>query len=91
VTDLAYPDTDITVEIKTVPGATCTIMVTLPKTGTVSNKPADRIKEADSNGIITWTWFLHRHTSPGDGTFTFTIEKDGNVLEQSFPYTVKPQ
>jgi len=91
VTEPVYPDSDITVAIKTVPGATCTIKVVLPKTGTVSNKPADRTREADSNGEVAWTWHLHRHTGAGDGTLTFTIEKDGNSLEQSFTFTVKPQ
>jgi len=89
VTDPARPDSDITVTIKTVPGATCTIKAVLPITGTVSNKPIDRTKEADANGEITWTWLLHRHTGAGDGTFIFTVKKDANVFEQSFPFTVK--
>lgn len=91
VTEPVYPDSDITVEIKTAPGATCTIKAKLPKTGTVSNKPADRTKDADDNGVVTWTWHLHRHTAAGDGTLIFTIEKDGSSLEQSFTFTVKPQ
>jgi len=91
VTEPVYPDNDITVEIKTVPGATCTIKAILPVTGSISSKPDDRTKEADSEGGVSWQWHLHRHTAAGDGTLIFTIEKDGNTLEQSFTFTIKPE
>lgn len=90
VTQPIYADTEITVEIKTVPGATCTVWNILPKTGTISSKPVDREKVAGDDGVITWTWQLHRHTGAGEATLKFVVVKDDNTLEQTFPYTVSP-
>ncbi len=89
VTDPVHPDEDITVVITTTPGASCTIKVLLPVTGTISTSPVEKTVIADADGVATWSWHLHRHVSPGNGKFTFTVEVDGQVTIEEFTYRVR--
>ena len=88
VTDPVRPDEYITVQIKTTPGASCTIKVQLPVTGTISTSPAEKKVIADADGKAVWNWHLHRHVSLGEGIFTFTVEADGKVTIEEFTYKV---
>jgi uncharacterized delta-60 repeat protein len=89
VTDPLKPDGDIEVVITTTPGASCTIKVKLPVTGTISTKPIDKTVIADADGKATWTWYLHRHVSAGKGLFTFTVEAGDQITIEEFDFTVK--
>jgi archaellin len=72
----AHPGDDVTVTIKTAPGAEVTILFTMPN-GTASAYPKDNVKTAGEDGIITWTWNINSHVPAGEASYTFTIKMDG--------------
>ena len=71
----AHPDSDVTVVIKTEPGAEVTIVFTMPN-GDDSAFPEDCTKTAGDDGMVTWTWNIYWRVPPGDGQFTITAKKD---------------
>jgi hypothetical protein len=75
VTD-SHPGEDITVTIKTAPGAEVKILFTMPN-GTKSSFPADNTKTAKADGIIKWTWSINSHVPGGEATFTISAKLDG--------------
>ncbi len=74
----AHPGDDVTVSVKTAPGAEVTILFTMPN-GTASAYPKDNVKTAGEDGIITWTWNINSHVPAGEATFTFTVTLDGQT------------
>jgi len=88
VTDPSRPDSDIEVVIQTLPGATCSIQPVNPQTGTRSSRPAEKIKVADEQGLVSWVWHMHRHVALGKGSFEFTAEFGDQRLEKSFVWRV---
>ncbi len=72
----AHPGNDVTVTVKTAPGAEVTIIFTMPN-GTVSTFPADKTKVAGADGLVTWTWNINSHVPAGEATYTFTAKLDG--------------
>ena len=72
----AHPGNDVTVTIKTAPGAEVTILFTMPG-GTASAFPTDYKKTAGTDGLITWTWNINSHTPAGDATYTFAANLNG--------------
>lgn len=72
----------------TAPGATCTIKVTNPKTGTVSAYPTEKTKVADANGKVVWEWNIPRHVAKGDGTIEVTATKDGQTVTKTVVYRI---
>jgi len=57
------PFTDATLAAKTVPGAACTIVV-LYKSGP-SRARGLVPREANSRGVVSWTWRVGSNTTPG--------------------------
>ncbi|PPD58539.1 TAXI family TRAP transporter solute-binding subunit [Dehalogenimonas etheniformans] len=74
----AHPGDDVTVTIKTTPGAEVTILFTMPN-GTNSTFPTDNKKTAGADGRITWTWNINSHVPSGEATFTFTAVLNGQT------------
>ncbi len=72
----AHPGNDVTVTIKTAPGAEVTILFTMPG-GTASAFPTDNKKTAGTDGLITWTWNINSHVPAGEATYTFTANLNG--------------
>jgi uncharacterized protein len=80
----AHPGNDVTVTIKTTPGAEVTILFVMPN-GTNSTFPTDNKKVAGADGLITWTWNINSHVPAGEATYTFTASLNG----QTSTFTVK--
>jgi hypothetical protein len=74
----AHPGDDVTVTVKTAPGAEVKIVFTMP-TGKDSAYPEDNTKTAEDDGIITWTWNINSHVPAGEATYTFTVTIDGQT------------
>lgn len=72
----AHPGDDVTVVVKTAPGAEVKIVFTMPS-GTVSGFPTDNTKIAGADGIITWKWNINSRVPAGEATYTFTIKLAG--------------
>ena len=72
----AHPGNDVTVTVKTAPGAEVTILFTMP-TGAPSAYPADNRKIAGADGLVTWTWNINSHVPAGEATYSFTAKLDG--------------
>jgi len=71
------------VTVKTIPGVHVLFWIVNPSTGTRSSRPADRYREADENGMITWEFNISRHVSKGEGRFEFyvTTSTDADYLK----------
>ncbi|APV44699.1 hypothetical protein Dform_01375 [Dehalogenimonas formicexedens] len=83
----AHPGDDVTVTIKTTPGAEVTILFTMPN-GTNSTLPADNKKTAGADGLITWTWNINSHVPAGEATYTFTAVLNGRTSTLSLKKTI---
>jgi hypothetical protein len=66
LTSLVAPYSDATIEVKTLPGAACTIVV-LYKSGP-SRARGLVPQEASSRGRVSWTWRVGSSTTPGRWT-----------------------
>jgi hypothetical protein len=88
ITDPIRPDDDVEVQIKTLPGATCTIQPVNPKTGTRSSRPEDKVKVANEDGTVTWHWHVHRHVAPGDGRLELTAEFATQRIEKHYLWRI---
>jgi hypothetical protein len=83
----AHPGDDVTVTVKTAPGATVKIVFTMPS-GTVSSYPSDNTKTAGADGIITWTWNINSHIGAGEATYSFNITLNGQTKTASLNKTI---
>jgi hypothetical protein len=83
----AHPGNDVTVTIKTTPGAEVTILFTMPN-GTNSTFPTDNKKTAGADGLITWTWNINSHVPAGEATYTFTGSLNGQTSTLVFKKTI---
>jgi hypothetical protein len=72
----AHPGDDVTVTVKTAPGAEVMVLFTMPN-GTNSAYPKDNPKTAGADGIVTWTWNINSHVPAGEATYTFTAKLNG--------------
>ena len=72
----AHPGSDVTITVKTAPGAEVTILFTMP-TGANSAFPADNTKTAGADGMVSWTWNINSHVPTGEATLTFTAKQGG--------------
>jgi hypothetical protein len=80
----AHPGKDVTVAVKTAPGAAVKITFVMPN-GTESTYPAEREKTAGADGVVSWTWNINSHVPAGEASFVFLVKANG--LEETF--TVK--
>lgn len=83
----AHPGDDVTVTIKTTPGAEVTILFVMPN-GTNSTFPTDNKKVAGADGSITWTWNINSHVPAGEATYTFTASLNGQTSTLSVKKTI---
>ena len=83
----AHPGDDITVSIKTAPGAEVKITFTMPS-GSVSGYPKDNTKTAGADGIITWTWNINSHVAAGEASFAFDITLNGQTRTETVKKTI---
>jgi uncharacterized protein len=88
VTNPARIDSTIRVEVKTAPGAECTIIMTLSE-GTVSGFPKDPVKTADAAGNVAWEWVLFSHTPEGETTLEVTATLNGKSATATTHFTVE--
>jgi hypothetical protein len=79
---------DTSVTATTAPGASCTIKVTNPVTGTVSSYPTDKTKTADASGKVVWTWKIPRQVAKGEGKVEVTATKDGQTATKTVVFKV---
>ena len=77
------PDTPATLTIKTVPNAYVVTWFIMPDTGTRSTRPADRWRQADADGKVTWEFALSHRTHIGEGRFEIyaTTSQDEDFLK----------
>ncbi len=81
-------DADTKVTVKTSPGASCTIKVTNPVTGTVSSYPTDKTKTADASGTLVWSWHIPAHVTKGDGSIEVTATLGSETLSKTAVFRV---
>jgi hypothetical protein len=80
---------EATLEAGTLPGARCTLRVTLPS-GTVSmSKGAQLEPVAGSDGLVSWTWRVGGSTKPGVGEVRAECELDGDRVEVAVEFVVE--
>jgi len=72
----AHPGDDVTVVVKTAPGAEVKITFIMPN-GSPSAYPQDNTKTAGEDGIISWTWNINSHVPAGEASYNFTISLNG--------------
>ena len=89
VTDPVKVNTNISVVVKTNPGAECTIVMTLSE-GTVSGFPKDPVKVADENGDVIWEWVLFSHTPEGNTKLEVTATLGENSATATTYFTAEP-
>jgi hypothetical protein len=77
--DGARPGSDVTVMVKTVPGAEVKITFMMPS-GAESAYPSERTKIAGPDGTISWTWNINSRVPAGEASLIFNI-KSGGVEE----------
>jgi len=67
---------------KTLPGARVMIWMVNPSTGTRSAYPADRYRDADADGLVSWEWTVSARTAVGEGHMELyvTTSTDPTVL-----------
>ena len=84
LTSPAAPFTDATLEIKTSPGAECTIVV-IYKSGPSRARGLVPLA-ADRAGRVAWTWRVGSNTTPGQWPIEVTCRKgeDTGALRTSF-------
>jgi len=58
-------------QISTVPGSVCSILVTLPS-GRTSTASGLSKQTASSSGTVIWSWLVSGNTGPGKGTIQVT-------------------
>ena len=68
---------EATVEVRSLPGAECTIRVRY-KSG-YSTATGLYAKTVDESGIVVWTWTVGTWTTPGTWPIYVTVEKDGET------------
>ena len=82
ITPTIAADEEITITVKTLPGATVFIQVVNPYTGTMSAwpKPADggKIRVADADGMATWSWILYKMVGKGEGELHFLVTSNSD-------------
>ncbi len=78
----AHPGDDVTVTIKTGPGAEAKIVFTMPS-GSVSGYPKDNVKTAGADGLVTWTWNINSHVGAGEASYAFTITLNGETRTET--------
>lgn len=61
------PGGEVTLTAKTVPNARVMLWTVNPSTGNRSAYPADRFKNADASGMVTWVWTISNRTISGEG------------------------
>ncbi|MFH1609367.1 MAG: protease inhibitor I42 family protein [Candidatus Bipolaricaulota bacterium] len=64
--DLVFPGDHALLEVRTCPGAECSIVVILPSGGTSENEELVT-KVADAAGLVRWRWLIGPATKPGHG------------------------
>jgi hypothetical protein len=72
----AHPGKDVTVTVRTAPGALVKITFVMPN-GTESAYPAEREKTAGADGTVSWTWNINSHVPAGEASFNFTVKANG--------------
>ena len=78
----------VVITLRTLPGATVFLQVVNPSTGTRSAwpKPADggKIKTADDEGLVTYSWELYESVAKGEGVLEIlsTSSTDQDYLKQ---------
>jgi hypothetical protein len=89
----SYPGDEITVVIKTTPGATCVLTFINPpynpdKPRTRSaKKPA--AQTADENGMVTFTWNTSTHSHAGDADLEIVLTLGEDTAIYMHPYVLK--
>ncbi len=81
------PFADATIQIKTAPGAACTITVAY-KSGPSRAKGLVP-KTADRSGFVEWQWRVGSNTTPGQWPIVVTCEQDGNQGELRTSFQVR--
>jgi len=84
-----YRGTYATLRALTLPGASCTITVTLPS-GSTSTAAGLSAQVADADGMASWTWLVAGNTLPGMGSITVTASDGGQVRQDVVPWHVLP-
>ncbi len=83
----AHPGDDVTVVIKTTPGAQVKITFIMPN-GSASAYPSDNTKVAGEDGTISWTWNINSHVPAGEASYNFTISLNGQEETTSINKTI---
>ena len=81
------PFSDATLQIRSSPGARCTITV-LYKSGP-SRARGLYPQTADGTGRVTWRWRVGSNTTPGRWPIVVTCEQDGNRGELRTTFDVR--
>ncbi len=81
------PFTDATIQVQTVPGASCVITV-LYKSGP-SRAKGLYPQKVDSKGLVTWRWRVGSNTPPGRWPIVLACEKDGDRGELRTSFEVR--
>jgi CubicO group peptidase (beta-lactamase class C family) len=86
--DPSCSDTDVTITCLTLPGATCHIQPINPALAsgkrTISRWVEEPTLVADENGVVAWTWHLHRHVATGNGTVEISAELGDQQVMRDF-------
>jgi hypothetical protein len=77
ITPYIETEKEIVITVKTLPGATVFLQPLNPGTGTRSAWPkfgdGGKVKTADADGMVTWSWTLFRAVGVGDGVLEVLV------------------
>jgi serine-type D-Ala-D-Ala carboxypeptidase/endopeptidase len=86
----SYSDASVNITCRTLPGATCFIQPINPALAngkrTISRWVEEPTQIADNDGLVSWSWHLHRHVATGNGTVEVSAELGDQKVMRDFTW-----